>query len=428
MTGRERMAGATLAAECEPGSDALCVADGAPLIDAVDLFSRNPDLRMLPVIDHQSRPLGAIFEKDLRRLLFSPYGYALMRNPGLAMTIAGYVKGCPTVEISAPVGDALDLYARSGGREGMMLTDGGRLAGVIVNRKLIALAGRREAARADRLAAMAESFERDAAELAGTLAEVSTSLRQSSAATMERAASNGEQASIVAAAAAQANDGVAAMADQCAAVAGALDRLHAETAAARHAADSAVEMVTLGTERTRSLRAAADSIAGVVDQIQKIVGAVRMLAVNANIEAARAGDAGRGFAVVAREVQSLAGQTRELAESIARDTIAIRRAVDDVASGHTGMADVIARVEEIARNVDATVAAQRDLTRRVADTAGEAAGAHREICRSIETIGRAAAEASTASGQMQRRAEELGDQASALQSRVTRFTDDVRAA
>ena len=50
------------------------------LFDAVDRFTRDTEVRLLPVVDAKRRPLGAIFEKDVRRLLLNPFGHALLRN------------------------------------------------------------------------------------------------------------------------------------------------------------------------------------------------------------------------------------------------------------------------------------------------------------------------------------------------------------
>src|SRR3546814_17702605 len=70
------------------------------------------------------------------------------------------------------------------------------------------------------------------------------------------------------------------------------------------------------SERATALKAASQSIEQMLALIIDMASRTNMLALNAGIEAARAGDAGRGFAVVASDVKTLASPTR----GAARDT------------------------------------------------------------------------------------------------------------
>lgn len=417
-----------LASVAERDSDRLYLRDDARLADAIAMFSQNADLRLIPVIDSRHRPTGAIFEKDLRRLMFNPYGHALMQNPSAGLDLYSYVRPCPSVELDSSLNDVIESYYRSGGREGLLLTRRGKLCGFIMNQRLLELAGRREAARADMLAQAASGFESEAARFAQDLGNMAQRLQTASAATRERSTLTGEHASQVAAAAAQVKASIGDMADQCAQVATTLDGLHAETNTARAAAEGAVALVKASAERADGMLATAASIENVVKVIESIVSKVTMLALNATIEAARAGQAGLGFAVVAKEVQHLANQTRSAAGDIAAHAQAIHGAAAQVSSSHGSMEDVIARMNHLAQSVDATVAAQRLVTRQVAETAGEAAMANEEIYARIQGISDNAGAAGTASGDMESRAIELSTSAAQLKTRVIQFTGAVQAA
>lgn len=86
-------------------------------------------------------------------------------------------------------------------------------------------------------------------------------------------------------------------------------------------------------ERVGSLKTASEALNGVIDSIKGIAGQINLLALNAAIEAASAGSAGRGFAVVANEVKTLAKQSREAADMIARDIDNVRRVAAELAVG-----------------------------------------------------------------------------------------------
>lgn len=161
------------------------------------------------------------------------------------------------------------------------------------------------------------------------------------------------------------------------------------------AVDKAVEQIERLAEEMASaksvmtsLRANADSIGGVLDVIQSVSEQTNLLALNAAIEAARAGEAGRGFAVVADEVRGLAQRTRASTDEINQLIAELNDSTDRMA----------AVLEQNVQLTDNSV----DASRAVGQVLKQIAGSVREILSMNEQIACAAEQQSAAGEQISR--------------------------
>ena len=118
-----------------------------------------------------------------------------------------------------------------------------------------------------------------------------------------------------------------------------------------------------------SLKEESDKIVSVIDVINSIAEQTNLLALNAAIEAARAGEAGRGFAVVADEVRALASRTRESTLEVSSMVEAIQHGTESVVSamsqGKESTEECYQQVVTTKENLDNVTKASERITDRV---------------------------------------------------------------
>lgn len=408
---------------------------GGTLSDAVDLFQRDPDLRLLAVLDRLGQPVGAIFEKDVRRLLLNPFGHALLRNPTINSEIDEFLRPCPVHELTADITLLVLHYRRCDGREGMMLTVNGRLFATISNRRLLMLATEAESvaasarlARAGRIEQAGTRFETGSVTLSTQMTQLADAVQRLAEATVDRSNIAGERAAAVASAAVQSRDSMSHVATRGTSLASAFGQIEQSLADSRRVAADTLTRVNSGATRSRALLSAAGTIDQVMALVAAIAGKVNLLSLNASIEAARAGAAGAGFAVVAAEVRSLSDQTHDATEAISGEVRALRSGIEQVAHDYAELEQSIAILVGSNREIDRAITAEADTTRLIARSVSEAGAAAAEIEESVATIVHSARAASSSARALDGLANDLRRGADALGSEVSSFLQVVRAA
>ncbi|MBI1264257.1 MAG: chemotaxis protein [Alphaproteobacteria bacterium] len=169
------------------------------------------------------------------------------------------------------------------------------------------------------------------------------------------------------------------------------------------------------------LHNAAREIEDIAELVSAIAEQTNLLALNATIEAARAGEAGRGFAVVASEVKQLAVQTARATGDIRSKIEAMRKAAESANGALTGIARTICDIRQASSSARNAFSEQSCATDEIARLASDAASSTARVGEEAGAVTGAAARADEAAARFEMAAQGLASAANRLGEELAAF-------
>jgi methyl-accepting chemotaxis protein len=253
--------------------------------------------------------------------------------------------------------------------------------------------------------------------LAGASEELSANSTQIASAAQETAT----EVDVASGAVAQISDNVRSVAAGAEQMTASISEISTNASEAARVAAHAVEAAEAANTQVAKLGASSAEIGDVIKVITSIAEQTNLLALNATIEAARAGEAGKGFAVVADEVKQLAQQTARATGDIGQRIEAIQSDASGAVGAIGEIAQIIQRINDYQTTIASAVEEQTATTNEMSQNVSVAAESSEKVSTNITGVARAATSTTTGVREAQKAAGELAQMSSELQRLVDQF-------
>mgnify|MGYP000447852710 CR=1 FL=1 len=282
--------------------------------------------------------------------------------------------------------------------------------------------------RAAAVESLIQAFEQASSNAIGQVGEAATRMETAARAMSSTAAATTGKSAAVAQASEGASQNVQTVAAAAEEMVSSIGEISQQISRSTEIAGSAVDQVEQTNGDVQRLDDAAKSIDNIVSLINDIAEQTNLLALNATIEAARAGEAGKGFAVVASEVKALASQTGAATQNISEHISGIQSATAKAVEAMSSIGGTIHEMSEIATAIAAAMEEQRAAAGEITRSAQEAADGTRDVFSNIQEVDQATSETGESAGQVLEASLAVSRQSESLKSAVEQFLTEVRAA
>lgn len=207
-----------------------------------------------------------------------------------------------------------------------------------------------------------------------------------------------------------------------------IEQVNDKTNLSTQTVQTAVEEATSANQRVEDLAGAMDEISGITTIIQNIAEQTNLLALNATIEAARAGEAGKGFAVVASEVKTLANETSSATEKISSKIAHLQSESKEVVEVIRKNADTIQSLEEITTAITEAIDHERAAIGEISRSVQETTRLTTDVSENIQGVSEATTQTESASKDVAKAVTYLKEQTTTLDESIASFLQQIRSA
>ncbi|MDH5722636.1 MAG: methyl-accepting chemotaxis protein [Alphaproteobacteria bacterium] len=268
-----------------------------------------------------------------------------------------------------------------------------------------------------------EELAKNVTEISGVVSSSSNEVEKTAQSLSAAAEETSTQATSVAAAAEEASVNVETVAAAAEEMTASISEIAKQITISDRTSKEAVKKAEETGAVVTRLSESSQEIGNVVMLINDIAEQTNLLALNATIEAARAGEAGKGFAVVADEVKKLAGETTVATENIQKQINDMQSITQDAVDAIGAIQETITAISESITQIAAAIEEQSATTSEISKNVQEASKATSEVSQNTIGIQEAATQTGSAASQLLAVAQGLSAKAADMDKQVSDFVN-----